>query len=271
MQNAKSIIAIALPYNKNYIPPNDDKLRGRISVAAVGTDYHIVLGEIMHRLETEILSEYENVCFADTGPLVDREVAKRCCIGFIGKNHSLINEDMGGMLFLGYILTSANIPPIGVAEKSKCGDCRKCIDACPGGALTDNGFIYEKCISYITQCKGELSEEQMRVMGNRIYGCDVCQTVCPYNTKKDAVVNEDAFPAIEEIMMMSNKAFNEKFKTTAAGWRGKKIIQRNALIALGNMNDERARALAMKYISDERPEIASVAKRAAKNGKFKTF
>jgi epoxyqueuosine reductase len=234
LKGAKSLIAVALPYNKNYVPPDDEKVRAKISVAAVGEDYHTRLADIMQRFSAEFLAEYDYMCFTDTGPLVDREVAKRCGLGFIGKNHSLINPKLGGMLFLGYIITTAEFDEYDKSVNQNCGKCRMCVDACPGGAIGDV-FKFENCAAYVTQCKDELTQEQKKIMGEYIYGCDVCQKVCPYNSKKPPEVCEDAFPVIEEIMQMSNKDFKLKYKHTAAGWRGKKVIQRNATVVLENI------------------------------------
>ncbi len=237
LAGAKSLISVAFSYNQNYLPPNDGKIRGKISEAAVGEDYHRILGDIMQRLAEEVLSDYEYMCFTDTGPLVDREVAKRCGLGFIGKNHALINREEGGMLCLGYIITTAPIDEYDEEVDTLCGNCTKCIDACPGKAIGDGCFKYENCAAYITQCKDEPTDEQKKIMGRYIYGCDICQRVCPFNKVKEGIVSEEAYPVIDEIEAMSNKEFKIKYRHTAAGWRGKKVLQRNAAIVRENIKN----------------------------------
>lgn len=261
LSNVKSLICVAVPYNQNYTMPKDGKIRGSISAAAVGQDYHKGVGEILQALADRVLQGYEYMCFTDTGPLVDREVAKRCGIGFEGKNHSIITKKYGGMVFLGYILTNAAADSYSTTCADGCGACRRCIEACPGNAIREKGFEYEKCISYLTQCKDNLTEEQMRILGRCIYGCDVCQRVCPYNKAMPPVVSEGAFPDIEELLHISNRDFKRLYGNTAAGWRGKKILQRNALIALGNMKTQRAAEIAAPFQNDERMEIAAAARR----------
>lgn len=266
MENAKSIIAIGLSYNVVYRKINDGRLRGNMSAGAVGTDYHIVIMEKLEKLKDEILPDREVKMFADTGPLSDRDVALRCGLGTRGKNGSVINSEMGGMFFIGYMITDVEYE-LWHMEKGKavfCGECDKCIKYCPNSAIIDGKCDYSRCISYITQKKGALSDEEYRAMGRQIYGCDICQRVCPYNRKFDVRENEYACPDIEMLMNMTNREFKEVYGNTAAGWRGRRTLQRNALAVLGNIKDKRGLEIALKYRESEFEDLRSAAEYAVR-------
>ena len=232
-KNAKSIIALGLSYNKKFVGKLDDKIRGRISIGAMGMDYHILVKEKLLRIKNEL--NLKGDIFVDTGPLVDREVAKRCGLGQIGKSGNIINKKLGSIFFIGYMILEIELEPTKVLDFiDLCKDCDKCIKCCPSGSILENDFKYEECISYLTQCKGILTDREKSIINKQIYGCDICQRVCPYN--KDIYFEniydiEIFFPDIEKLLFMSNKEFNETYKKTASGWRGKKILQRNAIIA----------------------------------------
>ena len=235
-EDAKSIIALGLSYNKIFVGNIDSKIRGKISIGAMGLDYHILIKEKLEYIKNSL--NIQGDIFVDTGPLVDREVAKRCGIGQIGKSGNIINKKLGSIFFIGYIITNVELKPTKNTHiKDLCKDCNKCIKACPSGSILENGFNYKLCISYLTQKKQLDSEEERKLINRQIYGCDICQKVCPYNknTYIEKVSNLDMFyPNIEKILTMSNKEFEMTYKKTACGWRGKKILQRNAIIALAN-------------------------------------
>lgn len=236
MAKVKSIITVGLSYNKRVKMPTDNMPRGAISVGAIGTDYHIQLKEILEEICNKYLSTNENKIFVDTGPMVDRYIAYKSGLGFYGKSGNIINEKLGSMFFIGYIFTDAELDYYPSPVEKSCLNCNKCIAACPGKAIRNNGFNYKKCVSYLTQCKDELSQQQKNIMGIQLYGCDACQFACPYNKDFYIENSTEAFPLIEEILNLSNKEFKNRFGKTAAGWRGKKVIQRNAEIALENIN-----------------------------------
>lgn len=268
MTDAKSLVCIGMPYNTIYTFVNDSRLRGAFSSGAVGEDYHITIINKLKAIENEIIGEYKAMSFSDTGPLIDREVAVRCSLGYMGKNCSIINDKIGGMFFIGYMIT--NIPyekwnvNLKTVNTKGCADCENCIAACPTGALSKNGFDYKKCISYITQKPGVLSDTEARSVGRQIYGCDVCQRVCKKN-RFNFEENKLAYPDAEELLSISNREFDRVYKNTAAGWRGKKILQRNAVIALGNLKDKRALPILEGLLADTREEISQSAKWAIKN------
>lgn len=244
MNTVKSIIVIAESYNKNFKFEYDDKLRGNLSLSAIGKDYHIILKEKLESLGDYIKNFIENVeykIFVDTGPLLDRELAKRSGIGWQGKNCSIITEEFGSWVFIGYMLINIEIEPDSIIDLH-CGKCEKCILACPTSALKNNyEFNPKKCISYLTQTKDFIDEETSKKMGLQLYGCDICQKVCPYNkysAVKETIYDIDiAMLDIEKLLCISNKDFKNIYGKTAIGWRGKRIIQRNASIVLKNLNN----------------------------------
>lgn len=266
MENAKSIVAIGLSYNVVYSKINDGRLRGNMSAGAVGTDYHIVVKDKLKRLKDEILPKSEAKIFSDTGPLSDRDVALRCGLGTRGKNGAVINSEIGGMFFIGYMITDVEYEFWQAEEEKKvyCGNCDKCIKACPNSAIDNGKCDYSRCISYITQKKGVLSDEEYRALGKQIYGCDVCQRVCPRNNNFEISKNEYAYPDIEKLLNMTNREFKEIYGNTAAGWRGKRTLQRNALAVIGNMRDKRGLEIALKFTGSEYDDLKSAAEYAVK-------
>lgn len=255
MPNVKSIIVIAEAYNKRFEFKNDNKLRANISLSAIGTDYHTIVRNKLKNLADyikTIVPNFEFQIFVDTGALLDREVAKRANIGWQGKNNFIINDEFGSWIFIGYMLTNIYIPVVQETIDNKCGNCTKCIDACPTGALKPNYEFNSKiCISYLTQKKEDLSDKEIRDIKFQLYGCDICQKVCPYNKSvpfKEIIYDIDEAKAdIEELLFMSNREFKNKYGKTAAGWRGKKVLQRNAIIVLQNINTKEAKSLMKKW------------------------
>lgn len=245
MPECRSIIVIALSYNVEYNEKPDYELKGSLSKSSWGMDYHKVLKLKLEALIDEIkkIKDFEYQYFVDTGPLVDRELAKRAGIGYYGKNCSIINEDYGSFIFIGYILTNLEIEVDNKEIENQCGDCNLCIRACPTNALDKPYRLNAKrCISYLTQTKDEVDEELKRKMGIKIYGCDTCQMVCPKNKNVKKSIHEEFMPKeikgaidIRELITMSNREFKDKYGAMAGSWRGKNILKRNAINALKNM------------------------------------
>ncbi|OAB36918.1 epoxyqueuosine reductase [Paenibacillus macquariensis subsp. defensor] len=245
-----SLISIAVAYPSKMVnPPKSEPgaYRGILARSAWGRDYHYVLREAMQKLEDfirERVPEAVLESMVDTGALVDRAVAERAGIGFSAKNCMIISPKWGSWIYLGDMVTNIPFPP-DTPVTEDCGECTKCIDACPTGALVGPGQLdAQRCVSFLTQTKGLLEEEQMRKIGNRLYGCDTCQIVCPKNRGKSWDHNkqllpdpEIAKPLLLPILDLTNREFKEKFGESAAAWRGKKPMQRNAIIALGNFKD----------------------------------
>ena len=268
MPNAKSIIVVAKGYNKNIEVKRDGRLRGYISMGAVGEDYHIFMNRKLGELAGLLKKEFGAECmaFADTGPLVDRAIALRSGIGCKGKNGSVIARNGGSAVFFGYIITNLSLQ-WGKKGALHCSNCNKCIDACPTGALDGDGFHIKKCISYLTQQKRVLTREEMKAIGFNLYGCDVCQLICKNNPKslEDITVLDDIMPLLSDILNMSNRTFKERFGATAMGWRGATVIKRNALAVLGNWGTEESTHLIENYVRNENILLRHTAVRALMN------
>lgn len=242
LSGSKSIISIAMPYK--YI--NQDYSQPYVSKYTMGEDYHRIVTSKLELLKTYIEDNYneKSRIFCDTGVLSDKEIARKSGIGFQGKNTNIITKKYGSYVFLGEILTTLKIEP-SKEIKSLCGMCNKCIVACPAKAISDTGLNSKKCLSYITQKKEELTIEEIGSLGTRVFGCDTCQDVCPYNKDVDTSYIEEFSPSpsicnidLEELLYMSNKEFKIKYGRHALSWRGKHIIQRNAVIAAGNSKNK---------------------------------
>ncbi|SFI84398.1 tRNA epoxyqueuosine(34) reductase QueG [Thermoflavimicrobium dichotomicum] len=273
LPEAKTIIAIALAYpSKLKNPPKSapGAYRGIFCRASWGEDYHRVLRNKLDQLEAyllELVPTAKTMSMVDTGALSDRAVAERAGIGWSGKNTSIITEEFGSWVYLGEMITDIYLPPDQPAEDG-CGDCNLCIEACPTGALVQPGQLNARaCIAYLTQTKGFLEEKYRDKMGNRLYGCDTCQTVCPKNRgihfdhhQEFQPDPEKVKPLLKPILTMSNREFKETFGQMAGSWRGKKPIQRNAIIALAHFRDESAIAdLSHLLEQDPRPVIRGTA------------
>ena len=228
----------------------------------VGRDYHEVLWERLNGL-TDALKErfpepHKFRAYADTGPVAERLFAKYAGLGWLGKNTLLLNEKIGSWFFLGVIFTTLELSPSLARDEMPpadlCGNCRQCLDACPTGAFVEPYVMdARRCISYLTiELRESVPEEFRQAMGNNVYGCDICQEVCPYN--REAPVSDipdfkprqfhagDSLlePRLEWLAGMSEEEFREKFRGSAmkrTKWRG---LVRNACIALGNSDVPRA-------------------------------
>lgn len=270
----KSIIAIAVAYPSKMgtKPPRvKGERRGEFARASWGTDYHDVLRDRMDRLieyiREETSSETEFKPMVDTGELVDVAVAQRAGLGFIGRNGLLITKEFGSYVYLGEIITNIEFDPDEEVAFG-CGDCTRCVTACPTGALLGDGRMNaQKCLSFQTQTKGYMPKEYRRRMGHVIYGCDICQIVCPYNKGIDSHFHEEmepepekTMPLLKPLLTISNKEFKETYGEMAGSWRGKKPLQRNAIIALANYRDRTAIPELLKVVDqDPRPMIRGTA------------
>lgn len=273
LAEAESIIAIAIAYpSKMKDAPSSKKgeRRGIFTRASWGMDYHTVLREKLALLELFILTNIPDArlrSMVDTGELSDRAVAERAGIGWSAKNCAIITPEFGSYVYLGEMITSIPFAPSEQME-DQCGDCRLCLDICPTGALIEGGQINaQTCISFITQTKTKVPNELRAKIGNRVYGCDSCQTVCPKN-KGMANLHQESFspekelvkPLLLPLLSMSNRTFKETYGHMAGSWRGKNPIQRNAIIALAHFKDpEAVPALIELLENDPRPVIRGTA------------
>jgi len=245
---AKAGIVIGVSNYQTFEGVADGQLRGHFASVSWGEDYHRVLRRKMNELMQAINDERQNSgelpmnyqVFVDNSPLVDRGSAYRAGLGFFGKNNCLINHHFGSFFFIGQILVDTYItftkPQL---VENGCGTCRRCLDVCPNQALGE-GFSLDpsRCISYLTQKKSLTPDEENRI-STYLYGCDLCQQVCPYNqdlkkTREKAfwIEAETASPPLSEILMLTNRDYKIRYGKTASGWRGKKNLIRNAQLIL---------------------------------------
>ncbi|HLS35923.1 MAG TPA: tRNA epoxyqueuosine(34) reductase QueG [Bacillota bacterium] len=273
LPGAKSIISIALAYpSKIKNPPRStrENRRGIFCRASWGQDYHHVLRDRLEKLREFIKGRYpelESDIMVDTGELSDRAVAERAGVGFSGKNTLLITEEYGSFVYLGEMITNIPFVPDERIEDG-CGDCTRCLDACPTGALVNPGQLNaQRCLAYLTQTKDFLPDEFRDVIGTRVYGCDTCQAVCPWNRQIDFHIHEEfepepevAKPKLKPMLRMSNREFRNTFGHVSGFWRGKNPLQRNAMLGLAHYRDKTAvDELIAVMTEDVRPMIRGTA------------
>jgi epoxyqueuosine reductase len=250
---ARSVIVCAINYNtaKPYSTEINDSDRGWISrYAWAQEDYHDSVLRRLRAVETrlkQVAGEVRTWCYVDTGPLVERVYARYAGVGWVGKNTCIINQKIGSWLFLGVILTSLDLTPDSPAP-DRCGTCTRCIDACPTDALiAPYQLDSNRCIAYLTiEKRGSIPEEMREGMGRHVYGCDICQDVCPWNRKAPATAasefqpREGLFnPALEWLAGMSPDEFRQVFRGSPVKRAKLGGLKRNALIAMGNSRDIR--------------------------------
>jgi epoxyqueuosine reductase len=256
LSGAHSIVIVAVSYDTLAVPSDilNDPSRGRIARYAWGADYHDVLTPRLRQLGEWI--SHTSRAYVDTGAILERAWAERAGLGFVGKNTCLIHRERGSYLFLGAVLVGegiTDIPASAIHKKAQCGcgNCTRCLVACPTQALVAPYQLdARRCISYLTiEQKGAIPTELRALMGNWIFGCDVCQDVCPYVRRYSAPTAERAFypfdvnraaPRLLDVLNWTRDEFNMRYKDAPlkrAKWRG---IMRNACVAAGNWGDASA-------------------------------
>jgi epoxyqueuosine reductase len=267
-----------------------DPERGWISRYAWGhEDYHEAVMRRLRVVEGELLSAcrrrgqgapatagetpaLQTRCYVDTGPIVERVYAKYAGVGWVGKNTCVLNQKQGSWLFLGVILTSLELEP-DLPAPDRCGSCTRCIDACPTSALiAPYQLDANRCISYLTiEKRGAIPEEMRAGMGRHVFGCDICQDVCPWNRKapattaaefqpRDGLVN----PALDWLAEMRTEEFRERFRRSPVRRAKLSGLRRNAVIAMGNSGSQRFLEPLHKLSRDDDPVVAEHARWAAR-------
>jgi epoxyqueuosine reductase len=246
LPGAKSMLCVALLYNTDKPYSIERPGQAWISRYAWGRDYHEVLGEKLKDLEQRLKQvfgqETKTHSYVDTGPVAEKAWAAAAGIGWIGKNTCLIHPKLGSWLFLGEVLTDLILEPDG-ALADLCGSCRKCLDACPTQAFPQ-AYVLDsrRCISYLSiEKRGSIPEDLRQDMGQNLYGCDLCQDVCPWNHWK-VTTDEPAFQAREgnwqpdpsEYLEIRQEEFAERFRDSAMKRTKLEGLRRNAEIALAN-------------------------------------
>ena len=274
-REAKSAIALGMSY-----APFSDPLMlgergelGRISVYAQGGDYHKTVKKALKALARWLVEEAggELKVFVDTAPVMEKPLSQAAGIGWQGKHTNLVSREHGSWLFLGVILTSLELEPDAPADHGEhCGTCTRCLDACPTKAfLGPHRIDARRCISYLTiEYQGAIPEELRPLMGNRIYGCDDCLAICPWNRFADAAAANRAFlpraelaaPRLADLLALDDASFREMFAGSPIKRIGVKRMIRNCLIAAGNSGDPKLAAAIEKHVGDPDPVIADAAK-----------
>ncbi len=268
LTEVRSVVMVAMNYNPGSGGrelPDSPAIVARY--ARSGNDYHDVLWERLDKLlawTQEQVPGCRGRSVVDTAPLLERDFARRAGLGWIGKNTMLLDKHLGSYFFLGALLLDLDLTPDAPHVASHCGTCTACLDACPTAAFPEPGVLdARKCISYLTiELKGPIPEEQRADIGNWLFGCDVCQEVCPWN--RDAPVTSD--PVFEarididpanpvELLSLSEEEFRQRYRHTAL-WRAKRRgVLRNAAVVLGNIGNASALPILRQTLNDAEPVI----------------
>ncbi|MCY4645331.1 MAG: tRNA epoxyqueuosine(34) reductase QueG [Gammaproteobacteria bacterium] len=275
MANVRSVVLVT----HNYYQPDPtglarDKRRAVIARYARGDDYHDVMKRRLLRLLAEIAGEaghpVSGRAYVDTGPILERELAMRAGLGWLGKNTMLIHPQSGSYFFLGILLLDVELPEDEPFTEDRCGTCRSCLDACPTGALLGRDargapvMDARRCISYLTiEHRGPIPRELRSPIGNRIYGCDICQEVCPWNVKFQTPASEPAYHArpeldgpllvelAERLLAMDDAAFSRAFRGSPVKRAKRNGLLRNVCVGLGNLGQEDAVAVLTRALHDD--------------------
>lgn len=228
---------------------------GPVARYARGDDYHDSmtrrLGELHRWLETAMGGPVNGKAYVDTGPILERDLARRAGLGWFGKNTNLVNPRIGSFFFIGALLVDLELEPDQPFEADRCGTCTRCLDACPTDAFVDERVLdATKCISYLTiEARGGIPVEVREQIGDRLYGCDICQDVCPWNVRFAAANRVDEFRARElvtgdaravakRILALDDGAFREQLRGSPMKRAKKRGLARNAVTVLGNVGTE---------------------------------
>lgn len=271
---ARSAIVLGMSYapDTNPLELENDPAAGRISVYARGGDYHKTVKKALKSLARWLIAEAggELKVFVDTAPVMEKPLAQAAGIGWQGKHTNLVSRKEGSWLFLGVILTTLELEPDPPALSGQhCGSCSRCLDSCPTGAFDGPHRIdARKCISYLTiEYRGPIPEQFRKALGNRIYGCDDCLAVCPWNRFADAAGAHRAFlpreelqaPRLADLLALDDASFRAKFAGSPIKRIGVARMIRNCLIAAGNSGDAGLIASIEPHLQSDDPVIAEAA------------
>jgi epoxyqueuosine reductase len=262
LAEARSVVCVAVAYATPPKPERDG--HGRVSNYAWSNDYHRRMKTMLAALARELASLGATSAIAcDTAPVAERAFAERAGIGWIGKHTNLIAPGLGSYVFLGEVVTSLDLEPDAPLRKS-CGNCTRCVAACPTGALRGDYTIdATRCISDLTQRKDGIPRELRPLIGTWVWGCDLCQDACPPTSRAPrsaaafAPVDEETrAPDLANLLRLRSGEFKRRYARTAIGWRGAAILRRNAAVALGNTLDRAGvPALEEALAADPHPQV----------------
>lgn len=281
---ARSVIVCAMNYNtaQPYSTAFTDPDHGWISrYAWTQEDYHDAVMRRLRQVEAGVHQVAEaghrslttddclqTRCYVDTGPLVERVYAKYAGVGWIGKNTCIINQKLGSWLFLGVILTALELTP-DLPAPDRCGSCTRCLDACPTHAFVAPGKLDARlCISYLTiEKRGDIPQELRQGLGRHVFGCDICQDVCPWNRKAPATAAPEfqprgglVNPALDWLAEMKDEEFRRTFRNSPIRRSKLSGLRRNAVVAMGNSGDKKFLHALKRLVEDSDPAIAAHAK-----------
>jgi epoxyqueuosine reductase len=250
LPGARSVVCVAM----NYFVPLEEpagEWAGKVSRYALGVDYHEIIKRKLHELADWIRSVApagtQTRAAVDTGPVMEKELAQLAGVGWVGKNTCLINERIGSWVLLGEVITTLELPADRPAV-DRCGTCRRCIDACPTGAITGPYALdARRCISYLTiEHREEISEELQGQMGEWLYGCDICQDVCPWNKRAPVAMMPELRPRfasgtidVREVLGWTAEDYRRELKGSAMKRVKLPVLQRNARIVEKNLRERR--------------------------------
>jgi epoxyqueuosine reductase len=277
---AQSVVVCAVNYNtaEPYSTQVNDPERAWISRYAWSReDYHDVIMRRMRLLERKLRElagqqPIQTRCYVDTGPLVERVFAKYAGVGWIGKNTCILNQKLGSWLFLGVILTSLELQT-DIPAPDRCGTCTRCIEACPTNAFAAPYQLdANKCISYLTiEKRGPIAQELREGMGQQVFGCDICQDVCPWNRKAPATRTEEFQPrpelfnpALEWLAQLDQSEFARTFRRSPVKRATLSGLRRNAAIGMGNSGKRSFGPILHRLSEDKDETVAEAAKWALK-------
>ena len=278
LPGVQTVVVLAANYYTAALPAelSDDPARGVISRYAWGGDYHDLLNPRLRQLGDTIQARLGRPvaqrAYVDTGPLLEREWAARAGLGFVGRNTNLIHPRLGSWLFLSELLLAVKVSPGDLPRddappqaEGKCGTCTRCLEACPTGALIAPHVLdARRCISYLTiELKGPIPPDLRPLIGNRVFGCDICQEVCPWNQRFAQPTAEAAFqpraeamaPRLLDLMALDDEGFRRRFRGSPIKRAKRRGLLRNVAVALGNWGDRAAIPALAGTLHDPEPLI----------------
>jgi len=265
LAGARSVVCVAVPFATQ--PPSDRApLTGRISNYAWAQDYHRVVRRVLEAIGAELdeaAGHPASAVVCDTAPLAERAFAARAGLGWVGKHTNLIAPELGSFVFLGEVVTTLALPEDPPLRKT-CGTCARCVTACPTGALRGDYTIdATRCISDLTQRRDAMPLELRALVGDWVWGCDLCQEVCPPTRRAPlaecaefrAPNHDGAFANLQRLLGMPAREFRRRYAATALGWRGAAVLRRNAAVALGNSLDRAAVPALERSLAQDRSPL----------------
>jgi len=273
LPECQSILVLGILYSPSPPTPLPEgegrRGEGRVASYAWGDDYHDVIPGRLHELvsfiEEKTGQTIPNRCYTDTGPILERELAQRAGLGWIGKNTNLINPKIGSYFLLAEILLGIELVPDNPIEHDHCGSCSRCIEACPTDCILPNRTIdANRCISYLTiEHRGAFPVELRQKVSDWVFGCDICQQVCPWNQRFAPPKGDPAFdprlgvarPSLRDELSLSPEAFNRKFKGNPVKRTKRRGYLRNVAVALGNSPGTNAVQILAKALYDNEPLV----------------